>query len=423
MNSEMQTLKGFRDFTPAQMKLRQNVIKTLKSVFESFGYEALETPSLEYSSTLLGKYGEEADKLVYTFQDRGERNIGLIYDLTVPTARYIASNQGKIVTPFKRYQIQKVWRAEKPQKGRYREFTQCDVDIFGIKNPASDAEIMAIINEVMKSLKFTNYTIKVNSRKNLFDLLEKAKITDPELQQKTLQTIDKLDKKSEQEVVDELKERSLTQAQIDALFELLHKYESNPSEMIDENLKQVISAAEDMGVKQKTDQESGYLITPSLVRGLSYYTGTIYETVVEEPKIGSITGGGRYDNLIEMLGGPSTPAVGTTIGLDRICDVLEDLNINPFEQQQKTVLVGSNAGYRHIATSLAQELRSNYILAEYYLEAEEKDQSEQIKYAIKKGKDVLCLIKDKENALLIDFTKDNRQELSIDKIASYLSEK
>src|SRR4030042_6876894 len=172
MAKQTQTLKGFRDFLPEEMAIRQKVIDTLKEVFESYGYAPLETPSLEYAETLLGKYGDEADKLVYTFKDKGDRQIGLIYDLTVPASKVLALYSQNISLPFKRYQIQRIWRAEKPQKGRYREVLQCDVDSFGTTSPLADAEIIAIISQCLKKLNFKKFTIRINSRQVLFKLMK-----------------------------------------------------------------------------------------------------------------------------------------------------------------------------------------------------------------------------------------------------------
>jgi len=196
MNNKAQLLKGFRDFLPEQMRVRNYVLSVMEEVFESFGFEPLETPSLEYTQTLLGKYGQETDRLVYTFKDKGNRDVGLIYDLTVSASRVLAYYKDRIKLPFKRYQIQKVWREDRPQKGRYREFTQCDFDIFGTASPLADAEIVAIIFEVLRRLKLEKFVIRINSRQVLFSMLEKLGIKEAKQQQAVLQSIDKLDKKS-----------------------------------------------------------------------------------------------------------------------------------------------------------------------------------------------------------------------------------
>ncbi|MBI2268541.1 MAG: histidine--tRNA ligase [Candidatus Blackburnbacteria bacterium] len=315
-NTTPSTPKGFRDFLPEKMRVRQYVTEVLMDVFESFGFEPLQTPTLEYASVLQGKYGEEADKLMYVFEDRGGRKVGLNYDLTVPTARVLAQYQGKIPLPFKRYQIQSSYRAENPQKGRYRQFVQCDVDTFGVSSPLADAEIIAIIYTALKRLGFLEFKIRINSRQVLFGILQDAGIGDKKLQLSVLQSIDKLGKKAEAEVEEELTSKGLSSDGIKSLFEAIKK--ATP----DENLAQMFSYLDQFGVSRDC-----WEFSPFMARGLDYYTGPIFETVLEKPKIGSITGGGRYDDLVSQLGGPNVPATGTTIGFERICDVIEELGL------------------------------------------------------------------------------------------------
>ena len=299
-----QTLKGFRDFLPQTMAIRSRVINILKEVFEKYGFSELQTPTLEYAEVLTGKYGEEAEKLMYLFKDPGDRNVGLKYDLTVPLARVMAQYPN-LPKPFKRYQIQSAFRAENTQKSRYREFYQCDIDTVGTTSPLADAEILAVISDSLTALGFKDFIIRVNSRQILFSITKNLSV---------LQTIDKLDKKSVDEVKQELSQKGISAEEIQSIFTGLE------SAQPDENLQQIMNLAQKLGVKN-------IVFDPRLVRGLDYYTGAIFETVVTEPKIGSITGGGRYDNLIKSLGGPDLPAVGTTLGLDRICDVIEELNL------------------------------------------------------------------------------------------------
>ncbi|MCG2686444.1 histidine--tRNA ligase, partial [Candidatus Parcubacteria bacterium] len=383
---------GFRDFLPELMRVRSFVLRTLRAVFESFGFEPLETPSLEYSTTLLGKYGAEADKLVYTLQDRGKRDVGLIYDLTVPIARVLATSQNEIKLPFKRYQIQRVWRAEKPQKGRYREILQCDVDTFGVASPLADAEIIAVIYTALKKLGFEKFTINVNSRKTLFNLLKSGGLEIKEKQLSILRTIDKQDKKSKEAIEEELRNKGLEKDAAALVLETIKK--ATP----DAELEQVIDLAEHLGVGPEYIK-----FAPTLVRGLDYYTGPIFETVLEEPKIGSITGGGRYDNLIEQLGGPDTPAVGTSFGLDRICDAITELGllkerkkpttqvlvtIWPEEKRRlksaTTKTVGGGNSALQCALSLTNRLRAQNIDCEMYLNPSAK-LDKQLKYADRKG--------------------------------------
>ena len=375
MNSRAQLLKGFRDFLPEQMRVRNYVLSVMKEVFESFGFEPLETPSLEYKQTLLGKYGQETDRLVYTFKDKGNRDVGLIYDLTVPVSRVLASYRNRIKLPFKRYQVQKVWREDRPQKGRYREFTQCDFDIFGVISPLADAEIIAIIFEVLRRLKLEKFVIRINSRQVLFTILEKLGIKEVKQQQAILQSIDKLDKKSVETVREELIQKGFTDGLVESVFKELKRA------VPDQNLQLMLELVESFGVPKEF-----FRFDPTLARGLAYYTGTIFETIMKEPKIGSVTGGGRYDKLISQLGGPDIPATGTTIGLDRICDVISELKL--FKERTKTttqVLVTVfNESLINESLKNFRLLKEKCLNVEIYLDLG-SSLKKQLKYADKKG--------------------------------------
>lgn len=316
MKTKIQTLKGFRDFLPATMRVRNYCLDIFKQVFESFGFEPLETPTLEYTSTLTGKSGSEIEKLIYTFTDKGGRKVGLRYDLTVPVSKVLAIYKDKIPLPFKRYQIQPVWRADKPQKGRYREFIQCDFDCFGSTSPTTDAEIIAIIYYCLNKLGFKQFKININSRQILDNLLIQAGITSDKVS--ILQTLDKMAKIGQDSVIDELISKDITKTRAESLLKLIKL--AKP----DQNLTLVLKSISSFGVPKDF-----FSFEPSLVRGLDYYTGTIFETTVTKPKIGSITGGGRFDNLISTLGGPDIPAVGSSLGLDRIVDCIIDQNLLP----------------------------------------------------------------------------------------------
>ena len=378
-NNKVQTLKGFRDFLPETMAVRNYVKNLFIETFETFGFEPLETPSLEYASTLMGKYGEEADKLTYSFQDQGQRQVGLRYDLTVPTAKVLAIYGSQIPMPFKRYQIQPVWRAEKPQKGRYREILQCDIDTFGTSSPIADAEIVAVIYTTLKKLDFKKFSIRINSRTVLKNILLQSGIT--ENQNSALQSLDKFQKIGEDGVRKELNERGFTQLQIDSLF----KYTKVAKP--DENLAAVFAA-----IKSFNLPEWSYIFDPTMVRGLDYYTGTIFETYVEEPKLGSITGGGRYDTLTKTLGGPDIPAVGTTLGLDRIVDCIIELNLLPNLPKTKTKIMVANFGQDTLVQSLelTSFLRQNNIPAIFY--PDEEKIGKQFKYASSKNIPFVALI-------------------------------
>ncbi len=370
-NLKLQTLKGFRDFLPEKMAIRREVIKRLEKVFEKYGFAELQTPSLEYQEVLRGKYGKEAEKLMYLFEDPGGRKVGLRYDLTVPLARVIASYQD-LPKPFRRYQIQPVWRAEKPQKGRYRELTQCDVDIIGSDSPLADAEILALTSDALKALEFSSFKIKVNSRQVLYSSMKKAGI--PKKKWSTiLRSIDKLDKKSQEEVEKELSEKGLTDKQIKSVFVAI--LNAKP----DSFLNEVIRNAKAMGARNVE-------FSPTLSRGLDYYTGPIFETVVDEPKIGSITGGGRYDELLGTLGGPDLPATGTSFGLDRLADVIEELNLWPNISETPTAVLVTvfSPELLNKSIKIANFFRENDINTEIYPNEDVK-LDKQLKYADRKN--------------------------------------
>lgn len=329
--------KGTRDFLPQEMVKRNYVINLIKSIFEKFGFEPLETPSIELWETLSGKYGDEADRLTYRFTDRGDRKVGLRYDLTVPLSRVIAIYP-QIPKPFKRYQIQPVWRADKPQKGRFREFYQCDVDIIGSSSVLADAEIIAITYEILKKLQFEEFIIRINSRKILAGITE-VSATPIEKELDICRAIDKMDKVGLSGVKKELFNRGIKEKSISIILKILN-IEGKNIKKLDE-LETFLNKNQNGldGIKEIRDlltylsffeiPEKNILFDLYLARGLDYYTGPIYETIVEKPRIGSITGGGRYDNLIGLFSGQPNPATGTTIGLERIITVMEELELFP----------------------------------------------------------------------------------------------
>lgn len=410
---KLQTPKGFRDFLPEQTRVRNWVRGILIEVFENFGFEPLETPTLEYASTLLGKYGAEADKLVYTFKDRGGRELGLNYDLTVPAARVLAQYQNQISLPFKRYQIQPAYRAENPQKGRYRQFIQCDVDTFGVASPLADAEIIAVIYTVLKKLNFDKFKIRINSRQVLFQMLEQAGIGDKKLQLAVLQSIDKLDKKSEDEVIQEVQNKGLSDSMATTLLEIIKQAQP------DQGLQELFDYLEQYGI-----DKSYWEFSPSLVRGLDYYTSAIFETYVEEPKIGSVTGGGRYDNLISQLGGPDTPATGTTIGFDRICDVIEELGLIKSVDKKRVLVTIFSPELVNKSIETTGFLRDRQIACELYPDPNTKLEK-QLKYADKKQIPFVVIIGPEEasnNQVVCKDLKTGEQEkLSMEKLIERLS--
>jgi len=370
--SNLQTLKGFRDFVGTEARKRIWLMGVFRDVFERQGFEPLETPALEYEELLLGKYGEEANKLIYSFEDRGGRRIALRYDQTVPTARVAVQYRNQLVFPYKRYQIQPVWRSDKPQKGRYREFTHCDVDIIGAPGPIADAQILATIFEVFEKLEI-NVELKLNDREQLISMIRAAGVVEKQIFS-VIQTLDKLDKKSSSEVITELRDKQVSQETCETLFKSLQ--EAKPSE----SLNTIIRLAINLGIP-----ESQLVFSPTLARGLDYYTGMIVESCIPEYKGGSVGGGGRYDNLIGNLVGTSMTATGVAFGFDRILEVLEELNKFPKDlakpsQVLVTVFSADDSMY---ATSIFRLLQKNNISVELYSDPTRKIEA-QIKYALAK---------------------------------------
>jgi histidyl-tRNA synthetase len=412
MNNAPLTLKGFRDFLPSDMAVRNYVKNLLIEVFEKFGFEPLETPTLEYASTLMGKYGEEADKLVYSFTDNGDRRVGLRYDLTVPTAKVLAIYNQKLPIPFKRYQIQPVWRADNTQKGRYREVLQCDIDTFGSNSPVADAEIVAVIYTVLQKLNFTKFSIRINSRSVLGSILTQTGIV--ENQKSVLQSLDKFQKIGRDGVTSELISKGINESVISSLFDYIRTAQP------DDYLKQVFDTLDLMDIPK-----NAYTFDPTMVRGLDYYTGPIFETYVEEPKIGSITGGGRYDNLVKVLGGPDISAVGTTVGLDRIVDCIVELNLLPDLVKTKTQVMVANFGPETIPASLklVTSLRQSNISTVFYPNSEKL--GKQFKYASDLGVKFVAIIGPDEAAksmvTLKDLTTGDQKLVPIGEIKSHLT--
>ena len=340
MREDVYPPKGFRDFLPEDEILRKEIFSRIEKIFQRYGFDPIETPMVEKWETLAGKYGEEAEnRLIWRFKlPYSEKEFGLRYDLTVPLARFVARFNPRF--PFKRYQIGRVFRYEDPQKGRYREFWQCDVDIVGESSPLADAEILNIVIDVFEEFSFNNYTIKVNDRRILREIFEKfLGISDYSTILKIYRIIDKLDRIGKEKVLLLLKELNLgekvlkqIESFIDAsklsneeIFRYLESFYSSEIKVAIESLRTILEFS------KKKDRIK---IDLSLVRGLDYYTGMIYEAVVEEPKIGSLSGGGRYDNLIGMFTGNKIPAVGGSIGVERLIDAGLELGI--FKKEKKT---------------------------------------------------------------------------------------
>ena len=355
---------GFRDFTPDIMLLRREVISRIERVFQRYGFDPIDTPALEYWEVLKGKYGSEAEeKLVWRFTDPWSgREYALRYDLTVSLARFMASHPG-IPSPFKRYHIGKVWRHEEPQKSRYREFYQCDVDVVNSPYPEADAEILNVIIDVMEEFNFTGYTIKLNDRRLLKGVFEEELgIKDP---RPIYIIIDKLDKIGREGVLKQLKEKGLSEEKIAKIDELL-SVRGEPDEMLKElESKYGGNKSVSTGINHLREMmpflidKSKVFFDLSLVRGLEYYTGPIFEVIVEKPRIGSLAGGGRYDNLIGMFTGREMPATGTTLGVERIIDAGLELGIFKADKKTSTeiYIVSIGESVRVNAWKLAGKLR------------------------------------------------------------------
>ncbi len=363
-----QTLKGFRDILPAEKQKRDWVQARIIKVFAKYGFVALETPTLEYAELLLGKYGDEADKMVYTFTDRGERQVGLRYDQTVPTARILSQYAGQLPKFFRRYQIQNVFRTDKPQKGRYREFTQCDIDIFGSTSPVADAEILACTYDTFKELGFTNVQLVINDRQVLLNTLQpfaNEKVTVFSI----VQTIDKLDKLSEDEVTAELVAKGLDTQQASQVLTAI------TSAPMSDSLSEIIKLTQALGAPAEA-----LVFSPATARGLDYYTGMIFEVKIKDVEGGlarqelqcksggSLGGGGRYDQLIGQLSGSADiPAVGVGLGFDRIVELADQQGLIPTTGNSAQVLI-SLFDQNSIAPALelAKAFRAANISTEVY---------------------------------------------------------
>jgi histidyl-tRNA synthetase len=394
MKATPQVLKGMRDFLPQRMILRHYVQDTVRQVFEQFGFEPLQTPAIEYAETLEGKFGEEADKLIYRFEDRGGRDVGLRYDLTVPLARVVAMYP-ELVKPFKRYQMAPVWRAERPQKGRYREFYQCDVDTVGCTDMIADAEVVTVAYQSLRQLGFQAFRILLNNRKLLHAIATRAQVP-TELAPAVWRAIDKWDKIGPTGVRAELVQANVSAETIDHLFTLLDLSGSSDDRLAAIGARLGDAPGAEAGVRELREivhylRQSGvndrfFQIDFHLVRGLDYYTGPIFEIVVDEPKIGSLSGGGRYDNLIGLLGSQSYPAVGISLGLERLIDVIDELGMAPATVRSTvsevlvTVFDGSRLG---AAAATAANLRASGVRAELYLGADRL--AHQLRYASRKN--------------------------------------
>ncbi len=327
---EPKVLKGFRDSLPSQEMARQNLIEKVQKIFRSFGFVPIDTPALEYTEVLLGKGGGETDKQMFRFMDNGNRDVAMRFDLTVPLARYVAANYNSLAFPFKRYHISKVWRGEKPQKGRYREFIQCDFDIVGADNAQSDFEILCLIHTCLKKMEVGEFKVSVSHRGLLNRFLASMGLEDSSVQ--VLRAIDKLGKIGRDGVCACLKEDGLSEQAIEKLLDFISIEKVSFGATLEilknmfgacpeiERLEEIYSYMKTCGI------EEDFILDTSITRGLDYYTGVVYETVlVNMPSIGSICSGGRYNNLAGLYTKEKLPGVGSCIGIDRLIAALEEL--------------------------------------------------------------------------------------------------
>ena len=444
--------KGTRDFSPVEMSKRNYIFDTIKSVFTLHGFHQIETPAMENLSTLMGKYGDEGDKLLFKILNSGdflsnvndeqlaERNStklmrsiaekGLRYDLTVPFARFVVQHQNEIKFPFKRFQIQPVWRADRPQRGRYREFYQCDADVIGTDSLLNEVDLLQIIDEVFCRFGI-NIAIKLNNRKVLSGIAET--IGQPDKIVDITVAIDKIDKIGIDNVNAELLDKGISQKAVEQLQPVLTLSGSNEDKLNSlatllansevgmkgiEELRFVMNKTNEIGVKATID------LDPSLARGLNYYTGTIIEVKALDVEIGSITGGGRYDNLTGVFGLDNVSGVGISFGADRIYDVLNQLDLYPEATRTTTKVLFVNFGEAEATASLKhiKKLRASGISAEIFPESSKM--RKQMGYANDNGIPFVAIIGETELAngtiMLKDMNLGTQQPLTIDEIIEKL---
>ncbi len=388
--------KGMRDFLPSDMLKREYVFGVVRGIFERYGFEPLQTPTLERRETLFGKYGEDAENLIYSAShQRSNEEVAMRYDLTVPLARVVAQYENELTFPFKRYHIAPVWRGERPQRGRYREFYQCDVDIVGVSGMTADAEILSILVTAFKTLGFPRFMVKINNRKLLTAMGVYSGVPNEQLID-LYRSVDKFDKIGAEGVEKELLERGIAKDAVNRMIALITSRKPGV-ENIDyvasvlgdasgaqagvQELRELSKAMQDLGI-----DDNHYEFDFTMVRGLGYYTGPIFETVITEPNIGSISGGGRYDDLIGMFRRESLPTTGSSLGIERIIDLMSEFDLYPAALGGTVVQVlvsVFDSESRAFSTQVATTLRNNGVRTELSLEDRKLDK--QIKYADKKG--------------------------------------
>ena len=443
--------KGTRDFSPVEMMRRNYMFDTIKSVVRAYGYAPLETPAMENLSTLMGKYGEEGDKLLFKILNSGDFmdkvtpeqlagssaalatkicEKGLRYDLTVPFARFVVQHQAEIAFPFKRYQVQPVWRADRPQKGRYREFYQCDVDAIGSRSLLYEAELVQIVESVFRKLGI-NVVLKLNNRKILFGIAEAIGHADKMID--ITVAIDKLDKIGMENVEKELLERGLEQEAVERLKPILTLSGSNAEKLAtlrttlaasETGLKGVEEMEELFGLIEDYGTELEIELDLSLARGLNYYTGAIFEVKAKDYQIGSICGGGRYDDLTGIFGLPDTSGVGISFGADRIYDVMLGLGLFPEEAQMTTKVLFVNFGgeERKASMALLKALRAAGVPSDIYPDSAKM--KKQMEYANKRAIPFVIIVGESERtegvATVKNMAEGTQEKVAFDSLVEYL---
>ena len=438
--------KGTRDFGPKEMKKREYLFKIFKDTFSLYGFNALETPSMENINVLNGKYGEEGDKLIFRILDSGDfikgidniesknsnnlRKViskkGLRYDLTVPFARYVSMNRDKITLPFKRYQIQNVWRADRPQKGRFREFYQCDVDYIGTKSILCEAEIIDLVYSIFKKLKIQDFTVKLNNRKVLFGIAETLSLDDNF--DKICIVIDKIDKIGKDKFIEELKNIELSKSQIEKLNSVLFFEGSNNDKIkfLKSFLSNSSTGLEGINeIENLTQLSKEFIFDLNLARGLSYYTSSIFEVILDEKNLGSLCGGGRYDDLTEIFGYKDISGIGISFGIERIYEIMKERNLFPNSINIKdTVLVCSmSKKYLDDSFKISSTLRNNNISTDLYPDSPKL--KKQLQYANNNDIPYVIIIGEEEVASKLYTLKDMetgiQEKLGINEIISKVS--
>ncbi len=388
--------KGMRDFLPGDMLKRDYVFGVVREVFHLYGFEPLQTPVLELYETLMGKYGEDAEKLIFRAQHPGgKEELALRYDLTVPLARVVGQYQSDITLPFRRYQMSPVWRGERPQKGRYREFYQCDMDIAGAAGQDADAEIVALIVTVLRRLGFARFSVNLNNRKLLTAVGVYAGVDGAALSE-LYRSIDKFDKIGADGVRDELIRRGLSPEVVEKIMRLItvDLPRDEKLDFLDEMMGEIPIARE--GINELRDVQTNlrrlnvpddnYGFDFTMVRGLGYYTGPIFEAIIPDGDVGSVAGGGRYDDLVGLFRGETIPTTGGSLGIERIIDVVKQFGLFPDHitgTVVQTLVTVFDDSTRPDAVALAGELRAGGVRTELYLQ--DKPIGKQIGYADKKG--------------------------------------